>query len=270
MTIAFFILFSWAMIKAKGQRQVIALSLAGAVAVMVAAPPRVHAQSLWVEIQAVLNAINGIIQTSLKSINSVRTVVSNFYQNVTWPVALINQARAQVTQMIAQYQSQMHGIFSISVAGATLPATQQLETVMRNHKTGDFNTLTTQYGNAYGPIPTAKAASPADRAMTDMDDALAMDNLKVLKATDGTADLILQAADLLEKGASQAAPGSAPFLTATAVVASIESQAVIQKMLAAELRQEAIRLAHDNAVRKQGATYTSQFGNQIINLLKRH
>ena len=46
-------------------------------------------------------------------------------------------------------------------------------------------------------------------------------------------------------------------------------QTAQQKMLAAELRQEAARLAHGNALRKRGATYTSQFGSQIINLLKR-
>lgn len=270
MTIAFFLLFSWAMIKAKSQRQVIALSLAGAVAVMVVAPPRVHAQGLWAEIQAVLDVITGIIQTGLNSINTARTAISNSYQNIIWPAQLINQATAQVTQMIAQYQNPMRGILSTNLASATLPAVQQLESVMRNHQIGDFNTLVSNYANAYGPVPSATAASPADRAMTDMDDALTLDNLKTLKATDDTADLTLQAADQLESGASQSAPGSAPFLTATAVVASIQSQAVTQKMLAAELRQEATRLAHDNALRKQGATHTSDLGNQIINLLKRN
>jgi hypothetical protein len=41
-------------------------------------------------------------------------------------------------------------------------------------------------------------------------------------------------------------------------------------MLAAELRQEAARLAHENALRKHGATSTGQLGSQIINLLKRN
>ena len=270
MTIAFFILFSWAMIKAKSQRQVIALSLAGAVAVMVVAPPRVHAQGLWAEIQAVLDVITGIIQTGLNSINTARTAVSNSYQNVIWPVQQITQATTQVTQMVTQYQNTMHGLFSTNLASATLPAAQQLESVMRNHQIGDFAALATKYASAYGPVPSATAASPTDRAMTDMDDALAMDNLETLKATDDAADLTLQAADQLESGASQSAPGSAPFLTATAVVASVQSQAVTQKMLAAELRQEATRLAHDNTLRKQGATHTSDLGNQIINLLKRN
>jgi hypothetical protein len=270
MTFAFFVLFSLAMMRAKTRRQVIALALGGAVAAMVVAPPRVHAQGLWAAIQAVLDVINGIIQTALNSVSAVRAAISNFYQSVTWPARLINQARAQVTQMIARYRNLMRSVFSINLASATLPATQQLENVMRNQQTGDFSTLTTDYGTAYGPLPTVTAASPADRAMTDMDDALTLDNLKTLKATDEAGNLTLEAGDRLESAASQAAPGSAPFLTASAVVASIESQAVTQKMLAAELRQEAARLAHENALRKRGATYTSQFGNQIIDLLKRN
>ena len=271
MTFLFFVVFSWFVVKAKTRRQLLALALAGTTAAVLVAPPRVQAQSSLVgAIQAVLNVINGIIHTGLTSINSVRTAINSLYQNVVWPVQLINLARAQVTQMIAQYRNLMWGIFRINPSSATLPATQQLEQVMRNQQTNDFAVLTTDYGNAYGPIPVVTAASPPDRAMTDMDDALALDTLKTLKKTDEAGTLTLQAGDQLESGAGQAAPGSSPFLTASAVVASIQSQAVTQKMLAAELRQEAARLAHESALRKRSATYTGQVGNQIINLLKRN
>jgi hypothetical protein len=97
-----------------------------------------------------------------------------------------------------------------------------------------------------------------------------MGNLKTLKMSDAAGDLTLQAADGIETAASQAAPGSAPFLTATAIVASIQSQALTQKMLAAELRQEAARLAHDNSLRKRGSTMTGDVSTQILNLLKRN
>jgi hypothetical protein len=269
MTFVFFVIFSWFVVKAKTRRQVLALTLVGTTAAVLVAPQRVQAQSTLVEaIQAVLSVINGIIHAALSAINSVRAANNKFYRNVVWPTQLINQARALVTQMINQYRNLMWGIFRINVSSATLPPTRQLEQVMRDQQTNNFGVLTTSYGNAYGPLPTPTAASPADRAMTDMDDALALDNLKTLKATDQAGTLTLQAADQLEGGASQAAPGSAPFLTASAVVASIQSQAVTQKMLAAELRQEAARLAHEGALRKRSATYTGQVANQIINLLK--
>jgi hypothetical protein len=270
MTLVCFVLFSWFMVKAKTRRQVIALALAGTTVAVLVAPPRAEAQgSLVGAIQAVLNVINGVIHTALNSINSVRTAINNLYQGVAWPTQLINQARAQVTQIVGQYRNLMQGVFTVNLSSATLPVTQKLEQVIRNPQTSDFGTLTTDYGGAYGPVPSATAASGPDRAMTDMDDALALDNLKTLKETDDAGGLALQAADQLEDASGQAAPGSAPFLTATAVVASIESQALTQKMLAAELRQEAARLAHENALRKHAATSTSQLGSQIINLLKR-
>ena len=60
MTYVFFIIFSWFVFKAKTRRQVLALGLAGAMAVVLVAPPRVQAQGGLVgAIQAVLNVISG-------------------------------------------------------------------------------------------------------------------------------------------------------------------------------------------------------------------
>jgi hypothetical protein len=265
-----FALFSYWMVVARTRRQVLALTLAGILVVALVSPPAAQAQgSLIGSIQSVLNVINRLIKTAMNSINSVRTAISNFYQQVTWPVALINQATALVTQMIGQYRSLMQSIFNINLNSATLPNPIALENVMRNHQTNDFGGLTSAYGNTYGNLPTVTAVSPADLTMMDMDDALAVDNLKTLKESDAADDLTLQAANNIESAASQAAPGSAPFLTATAVVASIQSQALTQKMLAAELRQEAARLAHENTLRKRGATTTGDVNTQILNLLQR-
>jgi len=266
----FFLVFTWLVLTANSRRRVVAMVVAGTMAAVLISPPPAQAQaSLIAAIQAVLNTINGVIQTALNSINSVRTAIGNLYQTVTWPVQLINQAKAQVTQMIGQYRNLMRNILNIDLRSATLPNPAALEKVIRDHQINNFGNVATTYGSTYGAIPTATNASPADRMMADMDDAVALDNLKTLKASDQAADLTLQAADLLENGASQAAPGSAPFLTASAVVATIESQAVTQKMLAAELRQEAAGAAHENALRKRGATSTTQLRGIITNLLQR-
>jgi len=260
MTTAFFLLFSWGMVRARTRRQVIALALAGTTAAaLVARPSRVYAQDIAGAIQAVLDAINGVIQTALNGINTVRSAISNFYQTVTWPVQLINQAQQLVTQMIGQYRSLMRSILNINLVSATLPAAQALERVVRDQQAGDFGAVNTNYGAVFGPLPASTAASPQDRMMIDMDDALAQDNLKTLKETDN---------DQIEDAASQAAPGSAPFLTATAVAASIQSQALTQKMIAAELRQEAARVAHSNALKKRGAAYASHFSGSIQNMLQ--
>ncbi|HWH60139.1 MAG TPA: hypothetical protein VN682_21100 [Terriglobales bacterium] len=263
-------LFCYGMTKAKSRRQVLALALAGVLAIALIGPPPARAQgSLVAVIQSVLNVINGLIHTALNSINSVRTTVSNLYQQATWPVALIGQAKAMVTQMIGRYRSPMQTIFDLNLNSATLPNPSALESVMRDHQINDFSNLTTAFASTYGALPATTATSPADRTMMDMDDALALDNLKTLKESDAADDLTLQAANNIENGASQAAPGSAPFLTASAVASSIVSQALTQKMLAAELREEAAHLAHENALRKRGAAMTGDVNAEILKLLER-
>ncbi|PYX84440.1 MAG: hypothetical protein DMG70_06410 [Acidobacteria bacterium] len=120
-------------------------------------------------IQAILSAINGMIQTALTSINMSRTAVNNLQQIVAWPQGLINQAKAQVTQMIGQYRTRMSNLFHVNLNSATLPNPQAFEAVIQDHKVSNFSSLTRACGNTYGLIPVSTAANPTDRAMSDMD-----------------------------------------------------------------------------------------------------
>jgi hypothetical protein len=266
----FFSLFASLLITARSRRRALAVAMTGVmIATLVIVPPLAQAQAgLIAAIQAVLSVINGVIQTALSAVNAARSAISKLYQNVAWPVQLISQAKAQVVQMIDQYRNLMANLLNLNLSSATLPASQSLEKLMRDHQINNFGTLTRSFGNTYGTIPASSDASPADRDMADMDDALTLDSLKMLKESDRSTDLELQAANSIETGASQAAPGSAPFLTATAMEASIRSQAMTQKMLAAELRQEAAHLAHQNGFRKRGAAFTTQLRGVIMNLLE--
>jgi len=268
--VLFGLTFTWFMVSANSSRRVLAVTVAGIlVSTMLFAPPLAEAQGGLVQaIQAVLNVINGMLKSALTAINTARTALTALYQNSVWPVQLINQARAQVTQMINQYRALMASILNMNLSSATLPTPQSFETMMRDHRVNNFNSLTQSFGNTYGAIPTSVDASQADRDMSDMDDALTLDSLKTLKASDNATDLELQAANSIENSATQAAPGSAPFMTASAVASSIRSQALTQKMLAAELRQEAAHIAHQNGFRKRGATFTTQFRNLMMNLLQ--
>ena len=268
--VLFALTFTWFMVTANSSRRVLAVTVAGIlVSALLVAPPLAEAQGGLVEaIQAVLNVINGMLKNALTAINTARTAMNALYQNFVWPVQLINQARAQVTQMITQYRALMAGILNMNLRSATLPTPQSLETVMRDHQVNNFNYLSQSFGNTYGAIPTSVDASQADRDMSDMDDALTLDSLKILKASDNATDLELQAANAIENSASQAAPGSSPFMTASAVASSIRSHALTQKMLAAELRQEAAHIAHQNGFRKRGATFTTQFRSLMMNLLQ--
>ena len=204
----FFATFACLMVMIKSRRKLVAVTVTAVmVTTLAGAQQPAQAQSgILSGIQAVLNVINGIIQSGLTSINTVRATLGNLEQVVIWPQQLINQAKAQVMQMIGQYRSLMTNIFHVNLKSATLPAPQAFEAVIRNHQVNDFSGLTATFGNTYGVIPAFTAANPTDRAMSDMDDALALDNLKLLKASDQATDVELQSADSVENAASQAAP----------------------------------------------------------------
>lgn len=276
--VVFTVLFAGLMLlSANTRRRVVAISVIACLTMLVVAPAPAPAQGqfcLPCVIQAVLDTINKVIGNWLNVIIGVLTNMRNFYQQTVWPVNLINQAKAQITAMIAQFRGLMQGIFSINPHTATLPNPVALENIIRNRQTGDLGSVGQLYVNTFRPVPQAGLIAPQDRDMTDMDDAMAQDNLKTLKMSDQAQDLMLQAADQIENLAgdpdiNHMAPGSAAFLTASAVVASVKSEAIMQKMLAAAMRQEAARIAHDNALRKRRSALAVQLQNDMTNILQR-
>lgn len=274
--LVFTLIFSGLMLLSAHSRQrVVAVALIGCLSVLVIAPAPAQGQlCLPCIIQAVLDTINKVIGNWLNLITGVLTNISNFYQQTVWPINLINQAKAQITAMIAQFRGLMQGIFSINPHTATLANPAALENIIRNRQTGDLGSVGQAYVNTFRPVPQAGLIAPQDRDMTDMDDAMAQNNLKTLKMSDQAQDLMLQAADQIENLAGDSdinhmAPGSAPFLTASAVVASVKSEAIMQKMLAAAMRQEAARIAHDNALRKRKSALAVQLQNDMTNILQR-
>ncbi len=263
------------LLSAQSRRRVIAVVLIGCLGMLVIAPTPAQGQlCLPCIIQAVLDTINKVIGNWLNLITGVLTNIRNFYQQTVWPLNLINQAKAQITAMISQFRGLMQGIFSINPHTATLANPVALENIIRNRQTGDLGSVGQVYVNTFRPVPQAGLIAPQDRDMTDMDDAMAQNNLKTLKMSDQAQDLMLQAADQIENLAgdpdiNHMAPCSAPFLTASAVVASVKSEAIMQKMLAAAMRQEAARIAHDNALRKRRSALAVQLQNDMTNILQR-
>jgi hypothetical protein len=262
--------FAGMVLVVNGRRRLLALSLASVMLVTLGMiPPQAEAQGpggIVQAIQAVLKVLNSLILPMVNSIHGTRSANSAFYQTTVWPVPSINQSTSLVLQMIGQYRNLMSGILNLNLRSATLPAPQSMETLIRDHQVNNFAGLTQSFNGTYRTIPAPTDANQADRDMSDFDDALTLDSLKTLKASDSATDLELQAADSIESAAGQAVPGSIPFLTATATSSSIRSQALTQKMLAAELRQEAARIAHQNGLRKRGAMFTTQLRGFIMNL----
>ena len=209
------------------------------------------------------NAIGGVL-TGIQTLNST---VNNFRQQVIWPIAAINQAKGFVNSTRAQYQNLMSQIHAIKNNSATLTNPTQLESMFRGAQASNLGQFQPLYTNVYTPVPLATDAKPIQRNMMDIDDALAMGSLKTSVLSDQTTQGMLALADSLEQQSASAAPGSGPMLATQAQVASLESQAYLAKVLAAELRQEAAKLAHQNTLLKQSAAATRNLQNQIQQVL---
>ena len=130
---------------------------------------------------------------------------------------------------------------------------------MRNRSTSDYSELDQAYTGTFREVPGPNDAHPIDRELVDIDDALARASLKSAKAADALSDRLVQAAEQIEDEGTRMAPGSAAYLAGAGIIASIQSQAMMQRMLAAELRQEAARLAHENVIRKRSAMFAHEF-----------
>jgi hypothetical protein len=105
--------------------------------------------------------------------------------------------------------------------------------------------------------------------MMDIDDALGQQSLKTTLIADQGQDVMLATANQMENQVALSAPGSAPFITAQAQVANLRCQAFMQKMLAAELRQEAGRIAHDNVLVKRKSTAVGAINSLVTGTLSR-
>lgn len=261
-------------------RRVVALAVATTLLFAVVTPQPVYAQAeigaVVAAVISVLNTINNVIRglfsianNVLSQINAGMQAFRNLMDTVVYPQALITQARGMVSSMIARFRGLLSSIFNIGVGSAQLPAPSALEGVIRNRSVSDFGALSQAYVQAYGPLPAAANASPMERDLIDMDDAVAQAQLKTLKAADAVSDQTIAASMLLEDEGRQVAPGTADYLVAAGIIASVQNQAVMQKMIAAQMRQEAARLAHQNMIRKRNAMFGSQLRNSLSNFIRR-
>ena len=237
-------------------------------ATTVALPTLGHAQFLSV-FDSIFSSIQSDIGSSLSSVNQIMQQVTKLYQTTVAPLAALNQARGFVANSISSFRNSMNQVFNTPFTSAVTPGPQQFESILHSRLSTQIPSLQTSFTTNYGTIPQANTASPQDRVMMDMDDALGQQNLKTTLVADQGEDLILQTANQMENQVAVSTPGSNPYLTAQAQVANLRCQAYMQMMIAAELRQEAGRIAHDNVLVKRRTTVTGGVNSLITGTLTR-
>jgi hypothetical protein len=239
-----------------------------ATATCLAVPTLAHGQLLTV-FDSIFSSIQSDIGGSLKSVSQIMQQVTKLQQTTLAPLAALNQARGFVANSISSFRNSTNQIFNTPFTSAVTPGPQQFESILHSRLSTQIPSLQTSFTTNYGAVPPVNAASPQDRVMMDMDDALGQQNLKTTLIADQGEDVILQTANQMENQVAVSTPGSNPYLTAQAQVANLRCQAYMQMMLAAELRQEAGRIAHDNALVKRRTTATGGVNSLISGALTR-
>lgn len=241
------------------------------VSLLLLIPVRAHAGIA--DVISLLTTITSTLKNSvgqvLSGIQTINTTIRAFERQVVWPVTLINQARAEVSQVRAQFSSLTAEIHSIQTSSATLLNPKQLESLLRSQQAANFSQISNSYKLVYQPLPLTNQATVTQRNLVDADDAFALGALKTATLSDQTSEQMLTVADGLEQQAALSAPGSASILAAQAEAANLQNQAMLQKLLAADLRQEAAGLAHANSLRKQSADATRDLRNNVRQILSR-
>jgi hypothetical protein len=240
-----------------------------AVIALVLLPGRANGQ-FGVDLAAIMAALskveslmNTYVAAPLKTINQTQQTVAKYEQEVVYPIAAINQARSSVTQFENQF-SQVSNLFRGNISSATLPQSQNLESILLSRNAGNLAAVSPQFQNVYGVVMAQNAASPQIRNMTDMTDAQAQDAMKRAIQIDALADAELAEADQMGQQISAAAPGSAPILEAEADVWVVRANAYTQSALAELMRTRGIDIANQSKMSKLAAT-DSTGSNGLIN-----
>ena len=244
--------------------------LAVLIVAVVLAPTAVRAEGIGDILSlfhTITSTLQGPIGGALSEMRKLSAAVNNFRQEIIWPLAVINQARGFISATRARYTGLMSQIEGIKNNSATLALPMQLESMFRGAQSGSIGQIPSLYTQVYQPVALSGITQPVQRNLMDIDDAMSMDSLKTAMVSDQTTQGMLTLADSLEQQAMTAAPGSASMVTAQARVADLETQAQLAKMLAAQLRQEATKLAHQNALLKQRSVATQSLQNQIQQVL---
>jgi hypothetical protein len=240
-----------------------------AVVALMLIPDRANGQ-FGIDIAAIMAALSKVeslmstyVAAPLKTINQTQQTVAKYEQEVIYPIAAINQARNSVTQFESQF-SQVGNLFKGNVSSATLPQSQNLESILLSRNAGSISTVSPQFQNVYGVVMAQNSASPQIRNMTDMTDAQAQDAMKRAIQIDALADAELAEADKMGQQISTAAPGSAPILEAEADVWVVRANAYTQSALAELMRTRGIDIANQSKLSKLAAT-DSTSSNGLIN-----
>jgi hypothetical protein len=216
-------------------------------------------------LQNVIGPLLRSISGAMAAIQSITQGILDFQQNVVYPLAAINSARALVGQVQGIYNA-IRGIWSTVVRSATLVNPQGLENVILSKDAGQIGTVAARFAAVYTPLPAATEVHPSTRDVIDSSDAASQAAMKRSMAIDDIADRELAAADQMMTALASTAPGTADMIGAQAGAWVVRSQAYTQQALAEMMRLRAIELAGQGAQMKDAARFARETRDKLTQM----
>lgn len=217
-------------------------------------------------LSTISNLLKSAVAAPLGNIQQSQQDSVNFEQQVVFPIAAINQARAFALQAQGQF-TQMRQISQLSVASATLPTSQQLEGTLLSANPSNVPQVTNNYTALYGQVMPTTDAPQSVRDFVDMTDAAAQAAMKKAVEIDALSNLELQAAEQINQQLLTAAPGSAAILEAQTSAWVVRANAYTQSAMAELVRVRSVELANQGARMKFSTAHTNTLqsnGGQVL------
>jgi len=217
-------------------------------------------------LHTITSTLQGPIGDALNEMRKVSTEINNFRQKIIWPLALINQTRSFVSATRAHYTGLMSQIEGLKNNSATLALPMQLESMFRGAQSGSLGQIPSLYTQVYQPVALAGIAQPGSATSWTLTMRWPWTRLRLPWSPTN------DSGDANSRRFSRTAGGDCGSWVGVhghcpGRVADLVTQAQFAKMLAAQLRQEATKLAHQNATLKHSATTTQNLFNQIQQVL---
>ena len=202
------------------------------------------------------------LATSCTSIQGGTTAHLNFMSNNVYPASLVNQSHLSITSVTASFRPWMARVLALPTNSATMASTSQLESFTRGGTSMNTNQISPSFKVVYGTTIPTKGAAPFVQTASDMSDAQAVDVFSLTSSTDQGANMLIAQAHQIEDAAATVSPGNAAHEALQAKALELYSAAVRHRLLAANLRMEAVDLANATGAIKQqmvnfhpGSTY---------------
>lgn len=228
----------------------------GLIAIMF--PHAAHAQEA--AFMAALETYEKVIYGYEQKISKYTQQIDQHEQQVIAPATQIANTQNWLMLAQGQYNGWFYQVNGISLNSASTPLVSAFEAAIQNG--GASLSIGDNYTKVYGSQPSANAVSQSVASSVDAADTSAEEALTLANSSDAMSQYFIKSANNMESAAASSAPGNSSLVQAQAQAMQLYSNAIMHRLLASMLRQQAERLGEmgeqvKNAAAAHNAAMTS-------------